>query len=260
MKTVLLTFDLEEFDLPREFNQEISEDEMYNVSEKGLRAVKKLLEKHSLKVTFFTTATFAKKYPLIVKELAKEHEIACHSYCHSDNCIEDISQANLAKKEIEKIIGKKINGFRAPRFEIRDIHRLSEFGFEYDSSTHPTIAPGKYFNIHQKRKLHKIGNITEIPLSTLPLIPFLRAPINWYMLRHFPSLYYKLFTGINFAFSDYLMLILHPWEFTEINHHNIPKEFKKNSGDYVTEKLERYIQFCKKKDYKFETVSGFLGL
>jgi len=36
MKSILLTFDLEEFDLPLEFNQDIDEDEMYEISGRGL--------------------------------------------------------------------------------------------------------------------------------------------------------------------------------------------------------------------------------
>ena len=35
MKKILLTFDAEEFDLPREFNQEISDDAMYEISKEG---------------------------------------------------------------------------------------------------------------------------------------------------------------------------------------------------------------------------------
>ena len=260
MKKILLTFDVEEFDLPREFRQKISDKETYEISKNGLDKIIFLLNKQRIKATFFTTTNFAMKYPSLVKSLSQEgHEIACHGYCHSDCYAQDISKIPIAKKEIEKILGKKIKGFRAPRFEIRNISKLSEFGFEYDSSSHPTIAPGKYLNFNQKRKIHKIGNIKEIPLSTLPLFPFLRAPFNWYMFRHFPMIYGKLFAGINFSFSDYLMMIFHPWEFVDLDKHNIPPAFKKNSGEKLLKKLEEYILFCKKKNWKFDTVERFLS-
>ncbi|MBU2104466.1 MAG: polysaccharide deacetylase family protein [Nanoarchaeota archaeon] len=260
MKKVLLTFDVEEFDLPREFGQKISDKEMYETSKNGLDKITFLLNKYNLKSTFFTTANFAKKHPKSIINLENQgHEIACHGYCHSDCYTKGTSKIPLAKKEIEKIIGKKIKGFRAPRFEINDISKLSEFEFEYDSSSHPTIAPGKYFNFNQKRKIHKMGNITEIPLSTLPLFPFLRAPFNWYMFRHFPMIYGKLFASINFSFSNYLMMIFHPWEFVDLNKYNIPMAFKKKSGENLFKKLEKYILFCKKKNWEFDTVEGFLS-
>tara|TARA_Y100000034_G_C6814427_1_gene366257 strand:+ start:201 stop:992 length:792 start_codon:yes stop_codon:yes gene_type:complete len=258
MKTILLTFDVEEFDLPREFSQKISDEEMYKVSKQGLEKLISLLETYKAKATFFITANFAKKYPKLIKKLQNNgHEIACHGYCHSDSYTDDISKIPLAKKEIEKIITKKIKGFRAPRFEIKK-EEISNTDFHYDSSSHPTIAPGKYFNILEKKKIHRIGDIIEIPLSTLPLIPFLRAPINWYMFRHFPKIYRISFAKINFFFSDYLMLVFHPWEFANLEKFNLPWQFKKGHGEKLLKKLEYYIKFCKKNNYQFETIEKFL--
>ena len=237
-KTILLTFDLEEFDLPLDFNQNIDENEMYNISKKGLDSISNLLSIHNIKATFFTTTNFALKYSKIIKKISEAHEIASHGYSHSDSYLTDLSKIKKAKQELEKITEKKISGFRAPRFEINNIEKLYDFGFSYDSSSHPTIVPGKYFNINQNRKVHKIGRITEIPLSTLPLFPFLRAPINWYMFRHFPKIYRQMFARINSAFSNYLTLIFHPWEFTDISRFNVPTHFKKNSGQTSLKKLE----------------------
>lgn len=260
MKKILLTFDVEEFDLPTEYAQKISETEMYETSKQGLDNLKNLLDKHSIKSTFFTTANFAKKYPQKIKTLSKEgHEIACHGFCHSDSCITDLSTIKLAKKEIEKIIKKEIAGFRAPRFEIKDISKLSDYGFLYDSSLHPTIAPGKYFNFHQKRTIHKKGKIIEIPLSTLPLFPFIRSPFNWYMFRHFPFVYGTTFAKINFYYSNYLTMLFHPWEFVDLKKFQIPKAFKKNSGNELLKKFEKYISFCKKQKYNFNTIREYLS-
>jgi len=256
-KLILLSFDLEEFDLPKEFNQTIDEKDMYEISRMGLSKIMDIIEKQKIKATFFTTAKFALEFPGIIRNISKMHEIASHGYAHSDSYFGDLSRIKKAKKETERIIKKKVEGFRAPRFEISNIKKLHELGFSYDSSIHPTIAPGKYFKINQNRKAHKIGEITEIPLSTLPLFPFLRAPINWYMFRHFPKIYRQMYARINSAFSDYLMLIFHPWEFIDISRFNIPNHFKKNSGQIALENLENYIIWCKKRNYKFITFSEF---
>lgn len=257
MKKILLTFDVEEFDLPREFNQAISEKESYEASKQGLNNLRKLLEKHNIGATFFTTTNFAKEYPQLIRELvAKDYEIASHGYSHSDDYSNNFPKIEQAKKEIEKITRTKIKGFRAPRFGIKKIAALHDLGFVYDSSMHPTFIPGRYFNIHQKRGIHKIGNITEIPLSTLP---FFRLPIFWLAFKNSPPFYPKTFTRLNFAGSDYTMLVFHPWEFADLSKIKIPKYIKAKHSQELLNLLEKYILFCKGRDYKFETVANYLS-
>jgi len=257
-RNILLSFDIEEFDLPKEFDQPIEEKEMYEISKQGLIKITNLLRKYKTKATFFITTNFALKYPKLIKELSESHEIASHGYSHSDNYLNGLSRVKKAKQELEKITRKEVKGFRAPRFEINNIGDLHNLGFTYDSSIHPTIAPGKYLRLNQIRIPHKIGKITEIPLSTLPLFPFMRAPINWYMFRHFPKSYRQIYARINYNFSNYLTLIFHPWEFVDISRFNIPNHFKKDSGKTALKNLEDYIIWCKKREYRFLTFSKFI--
>ena len=100
MKKILLTFDLEEFDLPKEFNINLSEDQMYKISLRGLNKIQELLKKHNLTATFFTTANFAKKYPKTIKQLSKDnHEIASHGYSHSQQLtLKNLKEAKEAKE------------------------------------------------------------------------------------------------------------------------------------------------------------------
>jgi len=255
MKKILLTIDLEEFDLPREFNQEISEEEMYALSKSGLDNLMKLVSKHDIELTFFATANFAKKYPQTIKELSSKHEIASHGYSHSSSA-QSPEHIWLAKEEKEKIVGKKIRGFRAPRWGIKNIDSLSDLGLEYDSSTHPIFLPGRYMNLNQRRDIHKRGNIIEIPLSTLPIV---NLSIFWLAFKNFPLIYSKLFTRVNFSLvnSPYTMLVFHPWEFTNIKKFNVSPYIKRNHI-MLLNKLEKYIIFCKKKGYKFSRIDRFL--
>jgi peptidoglycan/xylan/chitin deacetylase (PgdA/CDA1 family) len=110
-KSVLLSFDIEEFDLPKEFNQPIKKSEMYEISKKGLIEIVKLTSKHKIDATFFITANFALKYPKLVKEISNFHEIASHGYSHSDSYIKSLSKTKKAKQALEKIINKKVEGF-----------------------------------------------------------------------------------------------------------------------------------------------------
>lgn len=259
-KTILLTFDIEEADVINNYDN-VSKEQEFEISKKGLISILKLLEKYNLKATFFVTFDFARKYPRLIKNMQKQgHEIACHGYSHLDNYLknETFHKIKQAKEQIEKIINSEITGFRAPRFQIKNISKLSELGFLYDSSIHPTWIPTKYCNLLKKRKIHKIQNIIEVPLSTLPFFPFLRAPINWIVFRNFSNIYRKSFLKINFLFSNYLMLIFHPWEFTNLLKFKLPRLIKRNSGEKLIKILEEYIIFAKKKNYGFETISDFL--
>lgn len=256
MKKILLTFDVEEFDLPREFNQKISEEEMYRISEQGLKKLLILLDKHNIKSTFFTTANFAKKYPLLIRKLSKEgHEIACHGYCHSDSCVNG-SVICSAKKELEIVSGEEVTGFRVPKWYLGSIGAVEQAGFNYDSSSHPIYLPGRYFNLNKKRKIHKIGNLIEVPLSTLPP----NLSIFWLAFKNFPLMYSKIFTRINLLTTDYTMLVMHPWEFSDISGFKLPWYVNTIYGDKLLKKLEKYILFCKKNRYEFDTVENYLNI
>jgi hypothetical protein len=169
--------------------------------------------------------------------------------------MQSLEYIKLAKEEKESIIKKDVNGFRAPRWGIKNIHELSKLGLRYDSSTHPIFLPGRYMNLNQKRYIHKKGNIIEIPLSTLPP----NFSIFWLAFKNFPLIYSKMFTRINLSLanSPYTMLVFHPWEFVDIKKHNIPKHVKR-CHKMLLAKLEKYIIFCKKQGYKFSRVDDFL--
>ena len=252
MKKVLLTFDLEEFDLPLELNQKISNEEMYRISLEGLNNILNILNKFDISATFFTTANFAIMYPQVMRKISINHEIASHGFSHSHPI--NLENMGKAKKEKEKIIGKPILGFRAPRWKIKDITILEKLGFKYDSSTHPIYLPGRYNNLKQKRKVHKINNLIEIPMSTLPP----NFSIFWIAFKNLPLIYSKIFTKLNFLKSSYTMLVFHPWEFADLSKINIPKHIKKTDGINLSKKLNDYLKFCKKNNYGFETCEEFL--
>jgi len=58
---ILLTFDLEEFDLPHEFGCPISDEDQINISNNGLQRLVALLSKYNIHATFFTTAFYASR-------------------------------------------------------------------------------------------------------------------------------------------------------------------------------------------------------
>ena len=97
MKNLLLTFDLEEFDLPLEYGIKLSEKEQLRISYLGLLNILKILEVNNVRATFFVTYNFASHFPNALKNIAKKHEIALHGFSHSDdyNLMSDKDFLNL---------------------------------------------------------------------------------------------------------------------------------------------------------------------
>src|ERR1700756_2545163 len=146
---ILLSFDLEEFDIPEEYGQKLTEKEKLDVTMAGLIPLLTLLEKHQIKATFYTTAFFAESRSEVVKKISEKHEIASHGFYHSSFKEDDIS---TSKSALENIIGKPINGFRMARLMPVNELLISNAGYRYDSSLNPTYIPGRYNNLSKPRK------------------------------------------------------------------------------------------------------------
>ena len=97
---VLLSFDIEEFDFPKERGEEISVEDGVKVSKIGAEKILKILKRQDVKATFFITGNFAKFAPEIVKQMVKDgHEVAAHGVNHFNPQKSDIKEA---KQILEK--------------------------------------------------------------------------------------------------------------------------------------------------------------
>ena len=67
---VLLTFDVEEFDLPLEYGLQIGKDEQMETGMNGVVEMEKILTQTDIPSTLFTTANFAEHYPDSIKQLS----------------------------------------------------------------------------------------------------------------------------------------------------------------------------------------------
>ncbi|RMG44012.1 MAG: hypothetical protein D6719_02515 [Candidatus Dadabacteria bacterium] len=175
-------------------------------------AIPRLLEvfdRQGIKATFFFIADEAKEFPDIVKEIAcRGHEIASHSMTHqlllNLNDPETVRrELFLSKTLLEEISGTDILGFRAPSWsyspELIDV--LAKAGYLYDASLFPSALMALYRLQIVKRSQNRIssggsfkillsslrlhfkkasittiktvhGNMTEIPVTTVPLLRF----------------------------------------------------------------------------------------
>jgi peptidoglycan/xylan/chitin deacetylase (PgdA/CDA1 family) len=260
-KFFLLTFDLEEFDAPREYNKEIKEKEMYENSYNGTIKIIESFDRLNIKATFFVTGNFALKYPKLIESIYKKgHEIASHSKSHSDN-YEILKNTKKEIKEakiiLEKTIKDKVVGFRTPRLQKPPLAILNELGFKYDSSIHPTYIPSKYNNIKSSRKTYKEEGIYEIPISVTPL---LRLPFSWIWFRNLGLNYGKIGTIMCIQNQAVINLYFHPWEFVDITEYNIPFLVKNKTGLWMEKNFEKYIKWCISKNLKFITINDYISL
>ena len=239
---VLLSFDVEEFDMPLNYGQFIDKDEQLDIGHKGLLTLMNMLGKHtSLKGTFFTTAFFANKYPDSICKISLSHEIASHTYFNSSFKEKDFL---LSKQALEAIINKRVYGLRMPQMREVDINKVKEVPYVYDASINPTWLPRRYNNLHRPRSYFVEKEVIRIPAS---VSPFFRIPLFWISFKIFP---YYLFIHLARAAlkkDGYLCLYFHPWEFIDISSYRIPWYAKRQSKTVLLGKLEQLIKDLSKE-------------
>ena len=80
---ILLSFDTEEFDVPREHGVDYTLEEGMEVSIYGTNLILDILKKNKVKATFFCTGNFARNAKDVMKRIVEEgHEVACHGVDH----------------------------------------------------------------------------------------------------------------------------------------------------------------------------------
>ena len=248
--TILLTFDVEEFDLPLEFKQEIMLSKQMEIGNEGLNIITKVLNEHNIVSTLFTTGSFAKTYPEAIKDLSVKHEIASHSLFHSTFKTPDLKESKLL---LEEITGMPVHGFRMPRMKPVNMHDLKDAGYGYDASINPTILPGRYNNLHLSRTFYREEDLLRLPGS---VTPNLRIPLFWLSFKNFPYALYRKLALRTLQRDGYLSLYFHPWEFTDITSFKLPFYIKKLSGIELTERLNLLIEDLKKVAV-FNTVQAY---
>lgn len=239
MNKVLLSFDLEEFDVPKEYGQLLPESVQFAVSRQGLEPVLQLLTNLQIRATFFTTANFALHHRAVVRTIAQTHEIASHGFYHSS-----FDQADLHKSRavLEEIAQTPVSGFRMARLQKVNDAAIAAAGYAYNSSVNPTYLPGRYNNLSQPRTAHYANHLLNIPVSVTPLI---RLPLFWLSFKHLPLALYQTASAVTLQVDHYLSLYFHPWEFTDISSFQLPGYIKRHSGQPMLRRLTRYLTWLK---------------
>ena len=255
-KTVLLSFDIEEFDMPAEYGKTIPLDEQVSISRGGTILILDILKKQQVHATFFSTVVFAQhNSDLIARIIEEGHELASHSYFHSDFRVSHLKESRL---ELERLSGQPVTGFRMPRIKDVSPMDIEAAGYRYNSSLNPIYLPGRYNNFFRPRTIFKERSLIQLPASATPV---LRIPLFWISFHNMPLWFYQWACKRTLLRDNYLNLYFHPWEFTDLHADRLgmPSFVARNSGALMEERFRLLLNWMEKKNYRFSTVTTFLA-
>lgn len=265
---IFLTFDVEEWTLPQDYNLINDYCDNTEFSSVGCLKIIDLLKKSGIKATFFVTGYFAQAHPETVRAISKAgHEVASHAYRNTNLTVLDSEEVYEGIERTDRLLrelsDREILGFRAPRCYINKqvLRFLFKLGYQYDSSIHPAIVPNHYYNFNypispyfiKRSELEKgtSGIILEIPMSVIPIIRF---PISWWWMRNISESLTYFGTDINLHRGRDVVLYFHAWEFENLpRFKEVPLHLTKKCGDEFLKIISRFIN-----SYSQKTAFGML--
>jgi peptidoglycan/xylan/chitin deacetylase (PgdA/CDA1 family) len=244
--------------------------------DRGVSNLLRMLDRMKINATFFVTKSVGERFPKIVKQIGRQHEIGLHGYAHecwgkpkwwlrgTNVLTSEQKQAYLDESIdfIKSLVKEMPRSFRAPYLVIdgETFKLLEESGFEVDSS-----APS-YYGVPPKPYHPNDLSLLEIPVSADP-----RPCLELKPLPHFRFDYlntkllgtqgvsrcanfvrdivaYQLSRGI----TPHAVMLAHQWEFARLR--KIPSK----SFDYALmnhEQLLRKFFFVLRKRFKVKFFS-----
>ena len=254
---VLLSFDTEEFDVPREHGVAFTLEEGMKVSKEGTNRILDVLKSNGVKATFFCTGNFAENAPEVMQRIMDEgHEVACHGVDHWQPKESDFA---VSKQIVERVTGRQVYGYRQPRmFPVSD-EEIQKAGYTYNSSLNPAFIPGRYMHLTAPRTWFMKDKVMQIPAS---VTPWVRFPLFWLSLHNLPEGLYHWLVRRTLKHDGYFVTYFHPWEFYDLKEHpefKMPFIIKNHSGRQMMQRLDSLIKMLLHDGHKFITYQEFVN-
>jgi len=270
-----LGIDFEDWYHPQLVSPYVSEEKRIPTMFKGLDKILELLRKNDCKATFFLVGEILENNPEIIdKILSGEHEIGFHTMKHTR--LDSKNFQSTFKQELnqfEKIVSRKVLGFRAPTFSLNKnsswaIDELVNAGYKYDSSIVPAktsmyglaSAEKSPYRItsNNLEKNNSNGVLIEFPLLVTKFLGKTIPAAGGFYLRFLP------FRIIKNAIQTYekqnipACLYIHSWELTP---EYIPKINLPIKNHFITfHKIEKTFSKIDDllREFKFSTFESHL--
>lgn len=272
---ILLGIDFEDWYHPQLVEPFIPEEKKIPTMFRGLDKILELLRKNNAKATFFLVGELLESNPEISDKILSEgHEIGFHTMRHTR--LDSPNFRSIFKQELEKfdkLVSKKIFGFRAPTFSLNAqsswvIDELVNSGYKYDSSVIPAkttmygipSAEKSPYRITSSSldKNDENGILLEFPLlvtkflrKTIPVaggfylrtipLKIIRNAIKSYEQRDIPATFYVHSWELT---PEYIPKINLPTKNYFITFHNVKKTFSKMNDlldDFESDSFDSYM-------------------
>ena len=250
--TILLSFDVEEFDAPISRGRAMSMAEQMEQGGRGQERTLTLLDGLRVPTTMFTTANFAEWHPGLLTRAARSHEIASHARWHASFNVDDLatSRAILRAASAQEVLG-----FRRPRLQYTDPGAIAAAGYAYDSSVNPIWLPGRYSNRSLPRVPYRVGGILEVPIATTP---GLRLPLFWLAWKNLPMPIVRDACERCLAADGVLNLFWHPWEFIDLRGAGLPLHMRRIDGERMCDRFAAFVDWLRSRG-RFATFTEWMG-
>ena len=252
---ILLSFDTEEFDVPREHGVDFSLEQGMEVSIEGTNRILDVLKARKVKATFFCTGNFVQHAPQVMQRIIHEgHEVACHGVDHWEPKETDFVRS---KEIVEGITGRRVYGYRQPRMFPVVESEILRAGYRYNSSLNPAFIPGRYMHLTAPRRAFLKDDVLQIPASVTPI---LRFPLFWLSLHNLPEWLYHMLVRRTLHYDGYFVTYFHPWEFYDLKQHpefRMPYIIRNHSGREMCERLDRLVAMLQEGRHEFITYTEF---
>lgn len=244
-KTILLTFDVEEWFQVENFKQWISYESWSSSQSRVVESTHRILDllddcssqrnlnpssnqnDRQIRATFFILGWVAEKHPELVREIhSRGHEVASHGYehklCNQQSTRQFRNDLNRSKKILEDITGDVIHGYRAPSFSISDraLIQIRDAGYRYDSSFNSFALHGRYGQCNICKSNDFVVEVNEgtteffeLPVSNLTLNSFVIPWGGGAYFRLFPFFVFSAGVRTILKRKNFYLMYLHPWEF-----------------------------------------------
>lgn len=184
-----------------------------------------LLADGKVRATFFVLGNVAEAFPQLIRDIAAGgHEIGVHGYYHRQifklTPEQFRREVGDAKKLLEDLAGRAVEGHRAPAFSIRAdtqwaLEVLAEVGFRYDSSVFP-ISGRRYGWLNFPPDIHRMDlgagrGIIEAPMSAVHIFGKPIPACGGGYLRHFPY-WFTRWAFDRVARHRAVIVYVHPYE------------------------------------------------
>jgi len=250
--SILVSFDVEEFDAPLSRGVAIAPDEQMEVGGRGQSRTLDLLDSLDVVATMFTTASFAAWHPGLQRRAAARHEIASHGRVHGSFVEADLA---LSRAALRASSGQEVLGFRRARLQATDPAAILAAGYRWDSSENPIWLPGRYNHLRDPRTPYRKGDLVELPISASPR---LRIPLFWLAWKNLPMAVVRDASARCLDADGLLNVFWHPWEFVDLGRSGLPRYMRAVDGERACDRLAAYLDWLRPRG-AFRTISDWVA-